>query len=83
MGFGGSVDDRPQVGTTGVVLPDTDVDAMLSGARRMIEPFVASENGSLAERVDLVAGIELMADAIQVLARRVAELERRERERFA
>ena len=43
----------------------------------MIEPFVASEQGSMDERVELVAGLELMADAIQMLARRVAELERR------
>ena len=61
-----------------VVLPDTDLDAVLTGARRTIELFVTAEHGSVEERVELVAGLELMADAIQMLARRVAELERRD-----
>ena len=72
------VDERPKVGTTVVVLPDTDLDAVLTGARRTIELFVTAEHGSVEERVELVAGLELMADAIQMLARRVAELERRD-----
>jgi hypothetical protein len=65
------------------MLPDTDLEAVLTGARRTIEPFVTAEHGTVEERVELVAGLEMMADAIQMLAGRVAELERLERQRFA
>jgi hypothetical protein len=69
------------VGTTVVVLPDTDLEATLTAARRMIGRFVAEEPRSVQERTELVAGLEMIADAVQMLAGRVSELERQKHQR--
>ena len=63
--------------------PDNDLEAALRAARRTMESFVSSGPGTVEQRVELVAGLELMADAIQMLARRVTQMEHRERQRFA